>query len=338
MIHSSQAAAPPAGIWSALSLVQIRWGWKRAAFALAVVALLGWALLALGSVRDILRTSSAIWMHPDLLLLFVAAYSAAFALRALAWRLLLDRGPGVLRLFGFLQVALLANHLFPAKAGEAVRAGLLARTGMPLGEAAGSTIVARLLDLGMLCLLALACAPLAGAGSGTVVAALAVPVAVLASAGALLRVVAAGRLEWLWQRLPAGVAAVARQTATALAEVRPGSLLGAAAATLPSWLLEAAALWSVASAAGAAVSLPLAVAATAFTIAFQGVQFTPGGIGVYEASMTGVLALSGMGTGAALALAVATHALKFVYSYGFGLVCALVEAAIDVRSSRTAGR
>jgi uncharacterized membrane protein YbhN (UPF0104 family) len=312
-----------------------RWNLRRAALTLAVLGLLGWTLLSVGDIGPRLRTSGAIWTRLDLLALFLGSYTAAFALRAIAWRMLLaSDGPGVVRLFSFLQIALLANHLFPTKLGEVVRVGLLTRTGMLLARAAGSTLVARLLDLGALCVLAIALAPLAGGNSGAMVVALMLPVLLLLVAGASLHALGTGHLRWLWARCPARLAGPARQVEEAMRVIPPGRVLAALAVTIPSWVLEAFALWAVAQAAGIAISLPLAITATAFTIAFQGFQVTPGGIGLYEASLTTVLALHGVNPGSALALAVHTHALKFAYAYSLGLVCLSAEALHEVVKPR----
>ena len=73
-----------------------------------------------------------------------------------------------------------------------------------------------------------------------------------------------------------------------------------------------------ARALGLELSLAAAAAVTAFTILFQVVHFTPGGIGVYEASMTAALQAQGMPGGAVLTLAVLTHGLKFAYSFALG--------------------
>jgi hypothetical protein len=82
----------------------------------------------------------------------------------------------------------------------------------------------------------------------------------------------------------------------------------------------------------------LAGVATAFTIAFQGFQFTPGGLGLYEASLTGVLVLHGIDPGVALTLAVATHALKFAYAYLVGGICLATEALRDAPAFATPPR
>ena len=89
--------------------------------------------------------------------------------------------------------------------------------------------------------------------------------------------------------------------------------------TLPSWILEAAVVLVAAQALGVELSIAAAVTVTAFTILFQVFHLTPGGIGVYEASMTGALYAHGIPAEEALALAVLTHGLKFAYSYSVGV-------------------
>ena len=78
-----------------------------------------------------------------------------------------------------------------------------------------------------------------------------------------------------------------------------------------------------AKALGVELSIAAAVAVTAFTILFQVFHVTPGGIGVYEAVMTGALYAHGVPWEQGLALAVATHGLKFAYSYTVALAFTL---------------
>jgi hypothetical protein len=117
----------------------------------------------------------------------------------------------------------------------------------------------------------------------------------------------------------------------ALRSITPVRLAAAAPVVLISWCLEAAVLYSVAYSLGLDVSLRLAIGATAFTILFQVIHLTPGGVGIYEASMTGVLSLAGLPMEQALLLAVMTHAVKFAYSYAVGLPFFLVEAVALLR-------
>ncbi len=109
-----------------------------------------------------------------------------------------------------------------------------------------------------------------------------------------------------------------------LRQVSAGRIARAALWTLPSWVLEASVIIVAAKALGVDLSIAAAVAVTAFTIVFQVFHVTPGGIGVYEAVMTGALYAHGVPWEEGLALAVLTHGLKFGYSYTVALAFTLV--------------
>ncbi len=254
---------------------------------------------------------------PALVAALVAGYAAAFALRALAWRALLDGiegRPGVGRLFAILHAALFANHALPVKAGEVLRPALAARAGAPLAEATVSTVVARMLDMAALLAIAAALLPLTTTG-GEAPIVLAVPAAVLAAAAGALFWFRRSTLEWGQSETLNRVWSTARH---ALRALPPRAVLRAFVLTVPSWLLESVVVYGAAQALGLELSLTAAAAVTAFTILFQVVHLTPGGIGVYEASMTAALQAQGMPGGEALTLAVLTHGLKFAYAFGPG--------------------
>jgi uncharacterized protein (TIRG00374 family) len=309
-----------------------RWSVQRLVLFAAVVALFGWTLISWDGVRPAIAAASAIWSRADLVGLFVLTYTAAFALRALAWGILLgpDR-PGALRLLAFLQIALLANHVFPTKVGEVVRATLPLRAGVSLARATSTTVVARLLDLVSLCAIALVPLSLPVTGGA---AAIAAPATLLVAASLVLVALRSGGIVRLLQKLPARIRTRADEIGSAVREVRGRRIAGALALTAPSWILEAFALWTVAEATGVPLPLVLAVTATAYTVALQTFQFTPGGLGLYEASLTGVLVLHGVDPGVALSLAVATHAIKFAYAYAIGAVALSAEAARDIDRRR----
>jgi uncharacterized membrane protein YbhN (UPF0104 family) len=302
------------------------WNWRHALLTAAVLVALGWTLVSIADLPAVLTAAGAIWTRPDLLALFVVSYSAALFLRAIAWRLLLRRGPGVVRLFGFLQAGLLANHLFPVKAGEAVRALLLVRSGIAVRDASASTLIARLLDLTCLCGLGIAWAVLTTEFGTRIPVGLAIPLTMVLVGAAVVVAFGSGHLRLVWAHTPAPLAALGRDLETAVRAMSVRRVALALLVTLPSWILEALALWCVATAAGTAIPPALAIGATAFTIALQGLQVTPGGIGLYEASLTAALTLYGIDPGTALGLAVATHALKFAYAYAVGLACLSLEA------------
>jgi uncharacterized membrane protein YbhN (UPF0104 family) len=339
-------AVPNSLSWSAGA--RRAWRWQHVVLTLGVVVGLIWTLTAFADLPAALDTSAAVWRRPDLLGVFLATYSAAFFLRAAAWRLLLRthanstswtpvpragtdqpagaENPGVVRLFGFLQAALLANHVFPIKFGEVVRPLLLVRIGVPASDAAASTLIARLLDLGCLCALALGSMLLVSDLGAPLPAGFAAPLAILAVGLIGTRIVSSGLARPILQRCPPPLAAMGEGIEGALSSIPTRRIALALGLVLPSWLLEALALWSVATAAGVPMPFALAVGATAFTVAVQGLQVTPGGIGLYEATLTAALSLQGIDPRTALALAIATHALKFAYAYVVGLACLQVEA------------
>ncbi len=286
--------------------------------ALLIVRAADGALLRAG-VEELARS-------PGLLAVMLGAYAAAFVLRAFAWRTLLGRAgsdASAGRLVAILHGALLANHALPVKAGEVLRPALAVRAGVPVAGATVSTVVARLLDVAALLAIATALFPLTTAGGESPVV-LAVPALLLGvGAAALLRLRAGAPPR-------TRVEVVDRAWAGARDALRPmpsRDVLRAFALTVPSWLLESVVVYGAAQALGLELSLTAAAAVTAFTILFQVVHLTPGGIGVYEASMTAALQAQGMPGGEALTLAVLTHGLKFAYAFGPGALLAVPAVA-----------
>ena len=294
-------------------LVRASLGLALAAGAVALIALIvDWVELrsAVGTLSD----------RPELLSAFVLAYSAAFGLRAFAWRALLTHRVGPVALFSVLQGTLLANHVLPFGIGEATRPLLANRRGMPIAEAATSTAVARLMDF--VALIAIATAAgllLAFPGGGSEwLQGLALPALVAIAAGALLLLLRSGTP---FSRFGGTRLRLTLETFQAqLGQISLSRLLRAALWTLPSWILEAAVVLVAAEALGVELSVVGAVGVTAFTILFQVFRVTPGGVGVYEASMTGALFALGVPAEQALVVAVVTHGLKFAYAYSVGLV------------------
>ena len=293
--------------WSVLSLV------CTAGALLLLLLSLSYSPLS----AQVLATISGLSLTPQWLALFIAGYGGAFLLRAWAWRVLLGRNGGqTLHLLAILHISLLANHLFPIKVGEPLRIVLLAGRGMALPIAASTTVLARLLDLGAVLGLALvATALLTGLDSPQVALLGGVTgIAAVAALGGALLLSRLGRF---------------RRLSSILADFAKGleapRVALAWALVLPSWVLEGTVLWVVAQAGGVPLAFEAAVAVTAFTILFQTVQVTPGGLGVYEVAQAGGLTLFGVDPTVALALALSTHGLKFVYSYATGAVSCAFE-------------
>ena len=287
---------------------------------LAVSALLVIAYLADWShLKSALQRLSA---TPWLLAILLTAYTGAFLLRAVAWRVLTRNRIHLYQLFVSIQAGLLVNHLAPVKLGEIVRPLLAARYGMPVAEAAGTTAVVRYLDFAALLAIAAVIGPTVSLTAGMAIwlEGLALPAGVILGCGSALLVMRQSRwFDWFPAPLRNRLELLRQQLRQVSARQVGLALLW----TLPSWVLEAAVIIVAAKALGVELSIAAAVSVTAFTILFQVFHLTPGGIGVYEAVMTGALYAHGVPWEQGLALAVATHGLKFAYSYTVALAFTL---------------
>ena len=312
----SQAIDAPASLGSpSVSVYRVIFSVALAVSALLVIAYLAdWSYLKLA----LQQLSATPWMLAILLL----AYTGAFLLRAVAWRALTRSRIHLYQLFVSIQGGLLVNHLAPVKLGEIVRPILAARYGMPVAEAAGTTAVARYLDFAALLAIAAVVGPVVSLTAGTAIwlEGLALPAGVILGCGSALLVMRQSRwFDWLPAPLRNRLELLREQLRQVSARQVGLALLW----TLPSWVLEAAVIVVAAKALGVELSIAAAVSVTAFTILFQVFHLTPGGIGVYEAVMTGALYAHGVPWEQGLALAVATHGLKFAYSYTVALAFTL---------------
>ena len=289
------------------------------------LALVGAAAVLASYFADWARLKAALHEFGDqpwLLVVLAATYTGAFWLRAAAWQALLTHRAHIFKLFVSLQAGLLVNHVAPFKLGEFVRFLLAGRLGVPMAESATTTAVARVLDFAVLLTIAAVVGPVVSlsAGTGLWLEGLALPASVIIVCGAGLLVVRWRRVhDWLPSPLRSRFDVLRSQ----LRQVSGGQVARAALWTLPSWALEAGVIIVAAKALGIELTIAEGLSVTAFTILFQVFHVTPGGIGVYEAAMTGALYAHGVPWEEGLALAVATHGLKFAYSYTIALAFTL---------------
>jgi uncharacterized membrane protein YbhN (UPF0104 family) len=295
-----------------------------------VIALCAYVVLAL-DLALLQRAFQVLPQNPATVALMALVYTAAFWLRAMAWRALLGNRISTGKLFSILQASLFVNHAAPFKAGEIVRPYLATRHGLSVDEAATSTVVARLLDFAALASIAAVAVPL-----GVLSPALALPVAGVACAILAASTLLVVLRERVPANLPPAVMDLATRAQASLRAISARKVGAAAPLVLASWLLEAGVLYGTARLLDADVSLTVAIGATAFTILFQVVHLTPGGLGVYETSMASVLALHGLGAEEALTLALVTHGFKFAYSFTLSAPFTVREAvsALQGRSDR----
>ena len=293
--------------------------------ALSVMALAAFLVYILADWTQLRNAMQEFRGHLWLLLALVAAYTGAFLLRAIAWRALMVNRIGLYWLFVSMQAGLLVNHLTPVKLGEFVRPLLATRYGVPIAEAATTTAIARVLDFAALLVIAGVVGSLVSLSgmSEYWVRGLALSTALTLGLGGILILMRRGwSLEWL----PGPVFTRFAELQAQLRQVSGRQVALAAIWTLPSWILEAGVILVAAKVLGVELSIGAAIAVTAFTILFQVFHVTPGGIGVYEAVMTGALYAHGVSWQEGLALAVVTHGLKFAYSYTVALGFTLTAA------------
>ncbi len=295
--------------------------WIRIGLMAAVIGLLGATVAWVVDHSALTHAFATVGNRPWLVVGFVIGYTAAFWLRAEAWRLLLP-GLGRIASYSALQTSLFANHLLPVKAGEIARPYVATARGIPAPRAVSTSLVARLLDYLVLFFLAAVLIPFApsspvGGDAGLLVSGLFLAL----GAGS---VVALRRLP-VPERVPAAARPLWTSLKQSLDEISTRQAVGALLLTIPAWMLESVALLATVHAVGGDISVQAAIAVTSFTLLFQVFHFAPGGIGVYEASMTGALGLYGFSVEDALMIAVVTHGLKFGYSYTFAAVFAAYE-------------
>lgn len=251
----------------------------------------------------------------------VALYGAAMVMRAIRWRAILAfRAPvGAAMSLQAMVVGYAVNAALPARLGELFRADYLARrTGLSRSSVLASIFIERLLDLlAVVGVLALGLA-LAGGGDaasrnvlvgGAIVAAIGVG-ALLLIATRLSPANADAALASLIARLPGGRRVAARlgamlgDFAQLLRVVRTARFALIVLGTLPIWLVEIGAVWSIVGAVGVDLTpagmLSLMGGASLSTM----LPTAPGYVGSYQYAF--VLILGQFGIGATAAIVAAT--------------------------------
>jgi len=254
------------------------------------------------------------------LLLALAASWSTFPLRGLRWRMILSAsGLNISRRAAteILTLSFWVNCVLPAKMGDVYRGWLLKHNGATsFGNAVGTVIAERLVDLATVALLGAASTFVAFGGklppTALALTAIALGVAV---ATTLLLLVARGFAAALIYALPIPDAIKSGFT-NAAASLRAGSGARVIRSALPFsiaiWIGESLRLAAVAMALGLFVVNPAAGQIGIESVNFVAlvsevltvVPFTPAGIGIVEAGMVGILvALFGFTPESAIALA-----------------------------------
>lgn len=277
--------------------------------------------------------------NPALYLAALIVYQASFLVRTWRWKLLL-RNAGEDRpsmpLLPILVVSFFVNCVVPAKMGDVYRAYLARlRQSVPVARALGTIIAERLLDLVVLMGLLL----VAGAivfhdrAPGVLVPYLVAGVAVCAAGIAAILVMRAGRGQRLLRLLPEAVFHRYESFRMGtVASFRHLEVLIPLTALV--WAMESARLALVVFALGDGSALgPAQLTLIALVAALlTTVPFLPGGLGLVEAGMVGVLvSVGGLGRNAALSIALLDRSISYGSVVAVG---AIVFAVTHVRLPR----
>lgn len=309
----------------------MRPGW-RGVLGIALSALLLWWTLHgedLGAVWQVLTTSSlTLWIA------CTATATAIFPLRARRWQAILAPQAGRLPLAPLWRataIGMMANNVFPARAGEFARAFSLsrARPEVRFTTAFASLVVDRLFDgVVVLAMLLLATLDPRFPADATIYGVSATRIA--ATAGGFLGVVLVGVAAMVF--FPAPLIGIAERMVTAVwktggARVR-GLLEGFAAGlgvvrepalafevlfwTVLHWIVNALAFWLGFRALG--IDAPLSAAFFLQGLIAIGVALpsSPGFFGVFEAAAKAGLSLYGVPTALAVSWGLGFHILSFI--------------------------
>ena len=267
------------------------------------------------------------------------AYYTTFPLRALRWQILLksadvarDRPLPTLRsLAGIIYLSWFANCLIPAKLGDAYRGyEIKQRTGASFSAAMGTVVAERAFDTVVLASLLVSSLLFIGRLEGPQAD---VADKMLLIAGTLVGLCVVG-LAAMWFLRERVHRLLPKRIQLAYLRFQDG-ILGCfrkapsgAAVTVAVWCTEAARMFLVIQALGLGLSFPHAVFLSLANALLTVVPFTPGGLGLVEAGMIGLLMLAGVTKEEAVAAALLDRSISYWSIVAFGSVLFLFRRKI----------
>lgn len=328
---------------------------KRHHHLLGILLGLGCLYLAFRGVRWEDLREALLAADYRLVPLFILLHLGGMLVRMVRWRLLLLplARVGFGHLFSALSVGFMANFLFPARAGEFLRAYLLGRTsGLGLSPSLATIVLERVFD-GLTILILMGITPFflsPSPGHGEILGS--IKTAGILALGAYVVLVAvlilALRREDLFHALveragkplPARYREILGRTVSSFVGGlhvlgRPAHLAGIALLSFLLWALMALANGVILGAFG--LSLPLFAPFFLLVMQSLGVMApTPGFVGALQYAHVLALAVYGVGKEVALPLGILVHALLFLTYVGLGAVCLLSEG-VSLGEMRRAG-
>ena len=282
-----------------------------------------------GRFWQIIARTSLYWMTVS-----VAFYAASWFLRTWRLRQLTNHAGktiGRLELFKLYISGFALNSILPARFGDVATAVLLKTKGIDMGRSAAIVVQSRVLDAFALVVLSLPAfvslleerIPLqvmAAILLGTAIVLVPIGIVVLDAhnmGSAILERV--GRKGG--QRFFKLAFATARDAYESYREIISDRrlLLVSMALSLMMALCEGLTCFTISVALGARIPIIAVFAAVSIATLGKAVPGTPGGIGIYEGLLAGVLVLFGVGFDVALVVAILDHGMKKVFNLLLGL-------------------
>jgi uncharacterized protein (TIRG00374 family) len=307
---------------------------SMAAFALVILLIVATAVFSLSAAGDGDKWRDAIGhVHPGLVVVLLVLALASFTVRALRFHCF-ARAIGLQIPVGWMVMCYFAGFSLaatPGKVGEFMRLWLIrSRYAYPVSRSMPLQIADRLNDaVASFILCAIGAAAFAGYLPVLLFGACLVGLGILAFAHPALLLAAIGaayRLFAVKPRLFAGLRRMVRLTATLFA---PRVFLPSIVLSVLAWGLECAA-FAVCLAAIAGIFQPLLAM---FILEFSNVvgfaSFMPGGTGMTELSLSGLMVASGVGLEDAVTVTVIIRAATLWFSILVGIAATAVVARLD---------
>ncbi|MBI3977474.1 MAG: flippase-like domain-containing protein [Chloroflexi bacterium] len=279
-----------------------------------------------------------------LLLVAFLTYYLTFVLRGLRWRLLLGNVgfsasngvqiPSVPGLARMIYLSWFANCVVPAKLGDAYRGYLLKRrAGVSFSTTMGTVLAERIIDMtvlfGLLILSALSTfggqdsttATAVLRGGLAVVILIAIGLVIMRRLGHRIEALLPWRLQAIYRRFQAGTLGSFRQ------------LPWVVALTVLVWLTEAGRMYFVTQSLGIGLGVALILFVALANSFLTAVPFTPGGLGLVEAGVIGLLMIA-LPKQDAASIALLDRTISYWSLVAFGLLVYLLTEVYHVTNGR----
>ncbi|MFK3958200.1 lysylphosphatidylglycerol synthase transmembrane domain-containing protein [Guptibacillus hwajinpoensis] len=279
-------------------------------FGIGLFISFGFLLFQEFNLSSLLALTSELLSEPWWLIAMVTGYTCSFLLRSWCWRLLVDKSISIRVYLAGVFYSLFFNHLLPFKGGEAVRMGVLAQKQKGRwGMAIQSVLILRLIDLFWLGFFSVIGADLIGID---------INLTFFITALVIFGVTVSGLIIYLKKHHAASF--LTKQLTTMQTLVSSPHMILVLTLSCISWVAEGIVVFSVASLIGHLFTYSDAMWVTSLSVGSGVFQLAPGGFATYESVMSFSLNRVGFGWEEALSIAIVTHAFKYIYSFGAGLV------------------